>query len=96
MTVHGKSSSPRNLYWFKDLNSWSPFSNIISRLVPSHEVTDIKVFPHTDINDIQEHWMPAVAPYRRFPWWCVAQTLFVALPDLNSALLILKQKIIVL
>ena len=41
--------------------------------------------------------MPAVAPYRRSPSWCVAQTIFVALPDLpDSTLLILKQKLFAL
>ena len=91
MTVLVNSLTPGNLYWFKDLNSRSPFSNIISRSVPpSHVVSDIKLFQHTDINDMQEHWMPAVAPYRRSSWWCVAQTIFVALPELNSALLILN------
>ena len=55
LTVLGKSSTPSNLHWFKDLNSRSPFSYIISRSVPSHVVTDIKLSQHTDSNDMQEH-----------------------------------------
>ena len=90
LSLVSKSSTRSNLYWFKDLNSWSPFSNIISRSVPSHVVTEIKLFQHTDINDMQDHWMPAVAPHRRSPWWCMARTNFVGVPDLNSALFILK------
>ena len=39
--------------------------------------------------------MPAVAPYPRSPW-SMAQTIFVALPDFNSALLILKLKLFTL
>ena len=93
LTVLSKPSTPCNLYWLKDLNSWSPFSIIISRLVPSLVVTDINTLEHTYINDIQEHWMPVVAPYCKSPWWCVAQTNFVALPNLSSALIILKLKL---
>lgn len=79
-----------NLCWFKD--SRSTLCNIISKFVPSHGVTDVQVLQHSGINDIQNHWMPAVTSCRKSPWWCITQTFFLALLDLNAAQLIWKSE----
>ena len=79
-----------DLYWLKDLSIGSPFYNIVSKSVSSLTVTDTNVHHHTDINNIKEDWMPAVAPYLVSSWWCKVRTNFWALSTLSSTLLILK------